>query len=249
MDVIHAVYITFSTKVTNTDQDGPAPAEMELLGIGAPNRQENLHHKQKLLKELQPRCLHLSQVKKLQLKQLHLILVLPHCQTLLFHQHFQELPPFHNAYVYLTIFVLVRFLHYYYLMAAPQQSLRMSLGGSVQGLMNVCLSYHLVQQQVYPDLTKALVAFPLMERYGDSAQVLQCTEHGVAHYSLLLQTQLLQENQDVRLGLQRQHGVQSLVQIWTFYPLNTVQSKDANIRKLIKTITQKQLSLTECNLN
>jgi hypothetical protein len=60
---------------------------------------------------------------------------------------------------------------------------------------------------------------------------------------------LLQENQDVRLGLQRQHGVQSLVQIWTFYPLNTIQSKDANIRKLIKTITQKQLSLTKCNLN
>jgi hypothetical protein len=68
MDVIHAVYITFSTKVTNTDQDGPAPAEMELLGIGAPNRQENLHHKQKLRKELQPRCLHSSLVKKLQLK-------------------------------------------------------------------------------------------------------------------------------------------------------------------------------------
>jgi hypothetical protein len=52
--VIHAVYITFSTQVTNTDQDGPARAEMELQGIRAPNRQENLHHKQKLLKELQP---------------------------------------------------------------------------------------------------------------------------------------------------------------------------------------------------
>jgi len=115
------------------------------------------------------------------------------------------------------IFVLVMFLHYYYLMAAPQQSLRMCPGGSVQGLMNVCLSYHLVQQQVYPDLTKALVAFPSMERYGDSAQALQCTEHGVAHYSLLLQTQLLQENQDVRLGLQRQPGVQNLVQIWTWW--------------------------------
>ncbi len=52
--MIHAVYITFSTQVTNTDQDGPARAEMELQGIRAPNRQENLHHKQKLLKELQP---------------------------------------------------------------------------------------------------------------------------------------------------------------------------------------------------